>query len=82
MEETGSGIPSAMQTRVVCGGGRQPVREEASGVMWSNAPKPRSQRGQEVPEPETDRSLWAGVARPVKESIIWSYNWQNMARAY
>ena len=57
MEKIGSGVPSAMQTRVMCGGGRQQVSEEASGVMWSDAPESRSQRGQDVLEPKTEGSL-------------------------
>ena len=62
MKETGSGVPSAMRTRVMCGDGRQPVREEASGVMWNDAPESRSQRGQEVLEPEIKGSLEAELA--------------------
>ena len=41
---------------------RATTSEEASGVMWSDAPEFRSQRGQEIPESETDGSLWTELA--------------------
>ena len=70
MEETGSRVPSATRMRVMWGGGWQWVSDEASGVIWSDAPESRIQRGQGIPEKETEESTWAELARPVEEPAI------------